>query len=58
MNVLLDVPYQEKDLAKERGARWNPNLKSWYVNDINKVGAVSRWIGDYDIICENLYILT
>ena len=58
MHVLLDVPYQEKDLAKKRGARWNPQLKSWYVDDLTKVGAVSEWIGNDNIVCENLYILT
>lgn len=33
MSLLLDVPYSEKDEAKKLGARWNPELKKWYVED-------------------------
>ena len=29
--ILLDVPFAEKDIAKQYGARWNPALKKWYV---------------------------
>lgn len=30
--TLLNVPYKDKDKAKQYGARWNPNEKSWYCN--------------------------
>ena len=30
MPLLLDVPFEEKDEAKEKGARWNPELKKWF----------------------------
>lgn len=43
MDILLNVPYAEKDLAKQRGAKWNPQLKSWYIDDVDKIGAVSKW---------------
>lgn len=26
----LDVPYREKDIAKARGARWDPEARRWY----------------------------
>lgn len=57
MNILLNVPYEEKDLAKQQGAKWNPQLKSWYVDDVEKIRAVSKWLGKCNIICENLYLL-
>ena len=31
MSLIIDVPYAEKDEAKSLGAKWNPNLKKWYV---------------------------
>ena len=39
MALILNVPYSEKDQAKSLGARWNPELKKWYVErrkDYNK----------------------
>jgi hypothetical protein len=29
--LLLNVPYEEKDEAKALGARWNADIKKWYV---------------------------
>lgn len=29
----INVPYEQKDQAKELGARWDPHAKSWYVPD-------------------------
>ena len=26
---IFDVPYKEKDLAKQKGLRWSPDLKKW-----------------------------
>ena len=31
--LYLDVPYTEKDQAKQLGARWDPIQKKWYVPD-------------------------
>lgn len=30
-NINLKVPFSEKDQAKALGARWNAELKQWYV---------------------------
>lgn len=30
-NTLLKVPFNEKDQAKALGARWNAEIKQWYV---------------------------
>ncbi|MBA0215769.1 DUF5710 domain-containing protein [Pectobacterium brasiliense] len=29
--LILNVPFSEKDDAKQKGARWDPELKKWYV---------------------------
>lgn len=29
--VFLDVPYHEKDEAKRLGARWDPEVRKWYI---------------------------
>lgn len=57
MNIRLNVPYKEKDLAKSNGARWNPDLKTWYINDVSLLQGVSQWLGNFNIICENLFLL-
>ena len=56
-NILLNVPYSEKDLAKAKGAKWNPDIKSWYVDDVKKLQNLAQWLNGYNIICENLYML-
>lgn len=42
--ILLKVPFAEKDQAKALGARWDPNLKSWYILPAQDKGAFSRWL--------------
>jgi len=32
VKYILDVPFSEKDEAKEDGARWDSSLKKWYIN--------------------------
>lgn len=44
--LFLNVDYNDKDEVKKIGARWNPELKKWYVfsrKDYNKFG---YWIGE------------
>ena len=31
--LILNVPYREKDDAKALGAKWDPNIKKWYVRN-------------------------
>jgi ribonuclease HI len=33
--IYLNVPYSKKDLAKEKGARWDAGKKKWYIHDNN-----------------------
>lgn len=43
MRVDLKVPFAEKDAAKAAGARWDVNLKVWYV-DAADLTRFARWI--------------
>ena len=51
MKVLLNVPFDEKDDAKFLGAKWDKEVKSWYIEDISDIDELG------DIICENLDII-
>ena len=42
--TFLNVPYAEKDQARELGARWNPTRKRWYVPDGVATEAFARWM--------------
>lgn len=50
MRLFLNVPYEEKDEAKDLGAKWNPRVKKWYID--TKAGEYNnflRWIlGDME----------
>ncbi|WP_205508848.1 DUF5710 domain-containing protein [Longitalea arenae] len=54
MPLNLNVPYSEKDLAKARGAFWNPELKTWYVPDTkySELTHFEKWlpVNDVDLI--------
>lgn len=42
--IELKVPYQEKDKAKELGARWNPEKKSWYIDEDSDASLFLPWL--------------
>jgi hypothetical protein len=43
--VYLQVPYSEKDLAKQEKARWDPTLKLWYIDPtLTSRDRVARWL--------------
>jgi hypothetical protein len=42
--MFLNVPYAEKDQARELGARWNPTRKRWYVPDGVAPEPFARWL--------------
>lgn len=44
MSLLLNVDYAEKDEARALGAKWNPELKRWYVDDKNNYPKFKKWI--------------
>lgn len=60
--LLLNVPFSEKDDAKVKGARWNKELKKWYVPEGCPSIPFIPWIqelketGKYDLYSEYYYI--
>lgn len=57
--LILEVPYQEKDEAKRLGARWNPEIKKWYVERKEDYYKFAKWILPYGdiVVCDSLYII-
>lgn len=53
MKVLLNVPFDEKDDAKFLGAKWDKEVKSWYIEDISDIDEFSQWAG---ILSGKIYI--
>lgn len=58
--LYIEVPLQEKDEIKALGAKWNPNRKSWYVEDYNDYLKFKKWIpktknGRAAVICISMW---
>ena len=60
--LLLNVPFSEKDTAKAKGARWNAALKKWYIPEGRRSLPLIPWIkeleeiGNYGLYSEFYYI--
>jgi len=44
MPLKINVPFSEKDLAKEKGAFWDNENKTWFVPDYKDINLFSKWI--------------
>lgn len=44
MPLKINVPYSEKDLAKEKGAFWDKDNKTWFVPDYKDINLFFQWI--------------
>ena len=44
----LKVPFSEKDQAKALGARWNAELKQWYVPQGVNSAPFEKWFSNSD----------
>lgn len=57
--LILNVPYSEKDDAKSLGAKWNPIIKKWYVENKENYYKFIRWIEPYGnmVIIDELYLI-
>ena len=57
--LILNVPYKEKDQAKALGAKWNPDIKKWYVQNRQDYVKFCKWVVPQGniIVCNNLYVL-
>jgi hypothetical protein len=42
--VWLTVPFEDKDIVKTLGAKWDANKKRWYAPDIQTEKQVQMWI--------------
>lgn len=42
--MTLAVPFAEKDQAKELGAKWDGESKSWYIEPDMDTGKFRRWL--------------
>ena len=47
MRVDLKVPFREKDLAKKRGARWDPARRVWYVENVENLRKFMCWMPEH-----------
>lgn len=59
--LYLEVPFKEKDAAKRLGARWDPNMKKWYVEKRFDYPKFAKWIlkdeVETTIICDHVYVV-
>lgn len=46
----LNVPYKEKDEAKQHGARWDKGAKSWYAPEGTNLSPLSKWLPEQNEI--------
>ena len=44
MRINLKTPFAEKDDAKALGARWDPQRKCWYIQDVKDLAPFARWL--------------
>lgn len=44
MRINLKVPYNEKELAKRRGARWDFYNETWYIINQEDLTLFKQWI--------------
>ena len=42
--IILEVPFKEKDEAKMLGARWDPDIKKWFVPSGQNPRPFTRWM--------------
>ena len=43
--IYIDVPYAQKDEAKLLGARWDVDVRRWYITDKQDALLFSKWFG-------------
>ena len=42
--VYLNCPFDEKDLCKGAGGRWDPDMRMWYVPGGDDPNMFKRWL--------------
>ena len=51
--VILNVPFKEKDAAKELGAWWDPQKRRWFVPRGKDPKPFSKWIDSTEDAAKN-----
>jgi len=44
MRINLTVPFSEKEIVKRRGAFWDMDNKTWYIEDHPRVELFIQWM--------------
>jgi hypothetical protein len=44
MRTDLVVPFEQKGLARQLGAKWDRGRKTWYVENVDDLSAFLRWM--------------
>ena len=47
MRTNLEVPFEERELARKLGARWDDARKMWYVENVSNMIDFMPWMPDY-----------
>lgn len=47
MRINLEVKYIDKDHVKKLGARWDPTIKKWYIENIENLKPFWPYIPKY-----------
>lgn len=42
--LMLEVPYAEKDEAKHLGAKWDPDMRKWFVPQGQDSAPFRKWM--------------
>ena len=45
--IFLEVPYEQKEDAKSKGAKWNTELKKWYITSSDDIDLFKSWTRNY-----------
>lgn len=40
----LYIPYEQRDEARNKGARWDPNMKKWYISNNLPIEDFNKWL--------------
>jgi len=56
--VYLDVPFEDKDLVKELGAKWDRAGKSWYVPDGSDPNTFKTWVQNHEASLDHMEVNT
>lgn len=46
MRIDLQCPYEDKDLAKQLGAKWDSVKKVWYIKNPPSLDPFFRWVSE------------